>query len=268
MGLRKSIAKLLYKDDRPRSKQSEQKDLKFFIDLLKPTPISYNLLRIGASGDGGYLIPDDLSDVKYCFSPGVSKIAKFEEQLAEKYSIKSFLADASVDKPPVSNDFISFEPKFIGSRDEGDFIRLESWIKSKQEQIDDGDLLLQMDIEGYEYEVLIDTSVEALRRFRIMVIEFHALQMVFESSTLRLLTAIMEKVTREFAVVHIHPNNCKGVVERNGVAVPKVLEFTFLRKDRILAPKPTEQLVYPHPLDAKNLPSLPDVTLPDIWWRE
>jgi len=178
------------------------------------------------------------------------------------------LADASVSKPPVTNEFISFEPKFIGARDEKEFIRLESWVNSKREQVDDGDLLLQMDIEGCEYEVLIDTSVEVLRRFRILIIEFHALQMVFESSTLRLLTAIMEKITREFAVVHIHPNNCKGVVERNGVAVPKVLEFTFLRRDRISSPKTSNTLVFPHPLDAKNLAALPDVTLPDVWWRD
>uniref|UniRef100_UPI003D0B2CD7 FkbM family methyltransferase n=1 Tax=Roseibium sp. TaxID=1936156 RepID=UPI003D0B2CD7 len=160
------------------------------------------------------------------------------------------------------------ERKFLGSRDEGNYIRLESWLSSKEQQISNQDLLLQMDIEGCEYDVLIDTSIETLKRFRVMIIEFHTLQMLFESYTLRLLKPLMEKITREFVVVHIHPNNCKNLVERNGIYVPKVMEVTFLRKDRVLESGHSRELVFPHPLDAKNIPSNQDVILPEIWWKE
>lgn len=268
MGLRKTIAKFLYEEKRPRSRVSERDDLVEFIELLKPRPISLNLVRIGGVGDGGYLVPDDLEGVGYCFSPGVSTVSSFEEELANKYSIRSFLADASIENPPIFNKFFSFEKKFLGSRDEGDYIRLESWVSSKEKQISNCDLLLQMDIEGYEYDVLVDTSSETLRRFRVMIIEFHTLQMLFESYALRLLKPLIEKIVRDFTVVHIHPNNCKGLVERNGIYVPKVMEVTFLRKDRVPASGNLRELVFPHPLDAKNIPSKPDVVLPDLWWKE
>ena len=58
---------------------------------------------------------------------------------------------------------------------------MESWVN---ESIGDasGDLLLQMDIEGYEYETLLAMPDSLLRRFRIIVVEFHSLDwMVFKS---------------------------------------------------------------------------------------
>ena len=30
---------------------------------------------IGGAGDGGYLVPDDLDGIEYCFSPGVNLIS-------------------------------------------------------------------------------------------------------------------------------------------------------------------------------------------------
>jgi hypothetical protein len=39
------------------------------------------LIRLGADGDGGYLVPDDLEDVAACFSPGVDDRASFESAM-------------------------------------------------------------------------------------------------------------------------------------------------------------------------------------------
>ena len=51
------------------------------------------LIRIGGLNDGGYLFPDIFADIDYCFSPGVSYSASFEEHLANEYNIQSFLED-------------------------------------------------------------------------------------------------------------------------------------------------------------------------------
>ncbi|MBG6173772.1 hypothetical protein IWQ55_001977 [Labrenzia sp. EL_208] len=91
MGLCKSISKFLYEDKRPRSRVSEPDDLVEFIKMLRPKPTSHELVRIGEEGDGGYLVPDDFQGIGFCFSPGVSVKASFEEELASRYSIKSFL---------------------------------------------------------------------------------------------------------------------------------------------------------------------------------
>ncbi|WP_416407237.1 FkbM family methyltransferase [Agrobacterium rosae] len=223
-------------------------------------------MRIGGDGDGGYLIPNDLDGIEFCFSPGVSEIAHFEEHLARDYSVKSFMADASVENPPIKGDFFSFEKKFLGTKNSQDFMRLESWLDAKQDQIGTTDLILQMDIEGAEYDVLIDTSSDALRRFRIIVIEFHKLDMIFDRSSLQLLRPIIEKLTNDFVVAHLHPNNYRPFSSNHSIKIPNVLEVTFLRKDRI-HDHAEKDVALPHYLDRPNLKEKVDLKMPEIWWN-
>ena len=67
---------------------------------LRPQDCGIDLIRSGSSGDGGYLIPNDLEGLEYCFSPGVSTVADFENHLADLH-IRSYLADYSVTSPPM-----------------------------------------------------------------------------------------------------------------------------------------------------------------------
>ena len=62
------------------------------INYFKPTLTNYKLIRIGENNDGGYLIPDILNEIKYCFSAGVGHTNKFESDL-KRFEVKSFLAD-------------------------------------------------------------------------------------------------------------------------------------------------------------------------------
>jgi hypothetical protein len=70
-------------------------------------PREIPMFRAGGPGDGGYWIPEDLKGVRFCFSPGVAKSSSFEEELASR-GIQIFLADKSVDGPPVENDRFHF----------------------------------------------------------------------------------------------------------------------------------------------------------------
>ena len=49
-------------------KTSRKKNLSDLVDLLKVIPIQDELLRFGPNHDGGYLMPDVLDGVDYCFS--------------------------------------------------------------------------------------------------------------------------------------------------------------------------------------------------------
>jgi hypothetical protein len=46
---------------------------------------------MGAKGDGGLLVPDDLKGIEACFSPGVNFVSEFEFDCLEK-NIKVFMA--------------------------------------------------------------------------------------------------------------------------------------------------------------------------------
>jgi hypothetical protein len=131
------------------SERSNPGDLRRLIGQLRPEDCGYELIRIGAPADGGYLIPNDLNGSEYCFSPGVSTISTFENHLAE-WNIKSFLADYSNECPPIIRPEFVFDKKCLGCGIDGNHITLSAW-KERYLPRYQGDLLLQMDIEGSEY---------------------------------------------------------------------------------------------------------------------
>lgn len=244
------------------TRQTNNADVRDLIAKLRPVDCGNDLIRVGAHGDGGYLLPDDLEGIEYCFSPGVSKMVEFESHLAAR-NIKSFLADFSVDSAPVQRPEFTFDKKFLGAIDTDIFFTLSSW-KDKYLKNYMGDLLLQMDIEGFEYEVLLSTPVDLLDRFRIMVIEFHELDKLFDPFIYTLYKTCFEKVLERFHVAHIHPNNCCGSVKKGEIEVPRVMEFTFYNKRRVKKTMFRQQ--FPHPLDRDNMLSRKPISLPKCWY--
>ncbi|ACF42938.1 FkbM family methyltransferase [Pelodictyon phaeoclathratiforme] len=236
--------------------------LAHFFRLIKPVTTNHPLIRIGGEFDGGYLIPDDLDKIKVCFSPGVSTIVDFELDLVKR-GITCFLADYSVEAPPVQNKLFHFEKKYLGPSETSTDMTLENWVKKSAPN--QTDYILQMDIEGGEYGVIFDTSSEILRKFRIMVIEFHSMYALIDKFGWELINLAFTKILKDFKIVHIHPNNCCRSIVYNKFEIPPVVEFTFLRKDRITEMEPS--LFFPHPSDRKNVPENNDLLLPSCWYK-
>jgi len=234
--------------------------LRHFFSMINPVSTDKKLIRIGDHADGGYLIPDDLEGVDSCFSPGVSSEASFEFELASR-KIKSFLADYSVDAPPVSHKLFDFEKKYLGAENNESYMTLQSWMKSKAPNCSES--ILQMDIEGAEYSVIYQTPIEILKKFRIMVIEFHNLNNIFSPGGYDLIYLTFQKILSEYEIVHIHPNNMWSPISNGMYEVPPLIEFTFLRKNRIKLMTPCR--TFPNRLDVKNVVSKPDFALPVCW---
>lgn len=89
---------------------TSKQDLLNFFSMLSVKESEHGLIMVGGMSDGGYLIPNDLEKIKYCFSPGVSSTANFELELTN-FGIHSFLADYSVDAAPLDNAFFTFDKK-------------------------------------------------------------------------------------------------------------------------------------------------------------
>jgi hypothetical protein len=236
--------------------------LRELITSLRPIDGGARLIRLGPDGDGGYLVPDDLAGIEYAFSPGVSTESGFEAELAER-GVHVFLADFSVERPAQNNPRFVFDKRYVGCLSDARFITLDEWKEAKVPEYD-GDLLLQMDIEGAEFETLLAASTRLLEQFRIMVIEFHYLQDLLSQRHFNLLSRLFAKLLRSHSVVHIHPNNCCGSVKSGGLELPRVAEFTFHRNDRLAQRVPSE--TFPHPLDRDNTRK-PPLVLPECWYR-
>lgn len=227
---------------------------------MHPVKGGHPMIRMGASGDGGYLLPDDLEGIAACYSPGVDDRATFEQELISR-GIPCFMADASCSASPINHEMAHFLPKFLGVINNDMLIRIDDWVSSTTPG--DSDLLLQMDIEGAEWPVLLNMSDDLLKRFRIIVLEAHFMDRLLDRECFTILSAVFSRLFQDFAIVHNHPNNYGGVVTRSDLQIPRALEITFLRKDRIRDWEKASQ--FPHPLDVPCASHLKDVVLPEQW---
>jgi hypothetical protein len=244
-------------------KQTSREDMLRLLSRLHPCTTGHQLVRIGGSGDGGYLVPDDLDGVRCCVSPGVAETARFETDL-EGRGIPSILADASVSGPPCNAAHMAFERKFVGLKDAGELTTIDAWV-SRHAAASQGDLILQMDIEGSEWSVLGNVSAQLLQRFRIILVELHSLEALAHPFCFRAMSEVLDRILKDFVVVHLHPNNASPIQSIRGVLVPSTLEVTLLRRDRVKTLGFVRQL--PHPLDEKNVSGKTETKLSSDWIR-
>lgn len=246
-------------------------DKLFILNVLKPKASPFPLVRVGGSSDGAYLIPDDIHGISRCFSPGCMNQKDFEDDLSTRYDVPCHICDYSSSESDLATPLLAnqtFEKVWLTPASFSNTeVTLQDWVDFHSD-ISENDMLLQMDIEGFEYSCLLLTPISILARFRILVLEFHSLQQI-ESDDIResVLLPLFKKLDGLFTCVHLHPNNCSGSVWVSGTSVqlPMTLEVTFLRKDRF-NPDGTQFLpALPHPLDIINVPDKPPVFLSDFW---
>lgn len=230
--------------------------------VLVPRPSHARLINVGGYLDGAYVIPDDLNGVAACFSPGVNNFKTFEDILSAKYGIRCHMCDFSSDieslRTPLKPNLQTFEKKWLDCTSGSDNISLDDWIY-RYENDENDDLILQMDIEGSEYKNILGASHYALKRFRIMIIEFHGLldSSLFPNVNESDIANCLFKIAKTHSCVHVHANNCCGqrFDKETGLNIPNVLEATFIRSDRLTLIQHEENLRYP------QLPSILDVPL-------
>lgn len=225
-------------------------------------PMKMSLMRFGGEKDGGYLVPDDFQGITACFSPGVNDVSEFERACAERGMVV-FLADASVDGPADHHERFHFTKKYVGAVNDATFMTLDAWVNASAPG--DSDLMLQIDIEGFEYETLFAASEALMRRFRIIVMELHDLDCLWSRPFCQVAGRALKKVLSTHQCIHLHPNNTAGITRIGGLEIPTVMEATFVRRDRVRSQEPAT--TFPHALDRECSLLMEPLPLPACWYR-
>mgnify|MGYP001169604746 FL=1 len=268
MGIRKKIIKkvcnYLLSKGTFTSQRTDLSEIRKLLKTISPKKLAKDNIRIGGNNDGGYVVPNDLEGIDYCFSPGVGNLINFENDLIKK-GIKCFLADQDINRI-YDSQFIDFEKKFVGPTTDENHITLKDWISSKIDYEKNNELILQLDVEGDEYNILNSLDIYTLKKFRIILIEFHQLHYIFDSFTFRNIKKVFDKLNKYFYCTHIHPNNNPEFIVREGnIIIPPVMEFSYLRKDRSNIIE--QKLNFPSVMDQPNNPSREDIDLPKCWYK-
>ena len=249
---------------------SSSDDLINSLIKLRPSYCGYHLTRIGSDYNGGYLVPEILDTIDACFSPGVGSVHEFEDHLVDTFSIPTFMCDDSVSEHELNlhSPLLSFSPLRLASSSYQNLISLEQWVKSTS-FLHSSSLLLQMDIEGSEYPVLLSCPESVLSQFSIIAIEFHYMEYLINSRFLNTwFNPLFDKLLKIFDCVHFHSNNSAPLLhthlkERDlKLSFPSTCELTFIRKT---LNKPIHPPQIPHPLDTPNDPLQPEHKLAFPW---
>ncbi len=229
---------------------SSKKEVLRFIDLFKiKIPENIKLIRIGSNGDGGYLVPNILDEINYCYSAGIGKDISFEKDLV-KFDIKSYGADGTIKDLPEHIENYKFLNKNIGIINNENTIRFEDWINLDNKN--ETSLIGQIDIEGNEYDLIIDTPLKTLEKFKILIIEFHYLSKINNKVINEHYYNTLKKILCVFEICHIHINNAEEQIKVKGIKIPPLLEVTFLRKD-FYEKRKIQNIEIPHELDQENI---------------
>lgn len=232
-----------------------------FIKLFKvKIPKNIELIRIGSKHDGGYLIPNILNEICYCYSAGIGKNINFEKDLS-KYRINSFGADGTIKELPENIPNYNFIKKNIGFTDDEKNIRFETWVSSNTDN--NNSLIAQIDIEGGEYNLILDTPLKTFEKFKVIVIEFHNFSNISNKIIYDFYYKSINKILIKFNICHLHINNAEKPIKINGIRIPPLLEITFLRKDFYKDELKSVRL--PNKLDSKNLVNKKDYNFDKNW---
>jgi hypothetical protein len=184
-----------------------------------------NKHRLGNNFDGGYVI-GKIGNVYDCYiSAGVSDEESFSRDFINYYKMNknnSFAFDGTIRAYPTNyTNNITFIRKNINSYFDDKNVNLLYFMSNYK------NIFLKMDIEGSEYNWLLNTSEDKLLSFKQIVCEFHGINDNSWGATYQEKLQCFKKLSNTHYLIHIHGNNHSERTNK----IPDVIEATFIRKD-------------------------------------
>lgn len=219
---------------------------------LLPLESFVGLIRIGDEFDGGYAISSVISPDSNCISVGVGTNISFDIEIAKKINSVHLYDHTVVGLPVPAPENVVFFSKGLGLKSNSTFVTLQEAVSKFP---NGSPLILKIDIEGSEWSIFKDIDTQTLLRFEQIVIEFHDLHRINNLDFFDVVINCLSHLYKYFAVINRHPNNWGKFDIIHGVAVPDVLEVTYVKRDNPLS----DGSICPVPAnDPANFPCNPD----------
>lgn len=233
-------------------------DITEVLALLRPyDPIGVEKVRIGARGDCGYVMLDRFRPGQTLFSFGVGHDTSFDADLVGR-GVRAHLFDHTIeDLPdPKLKAFLHrvglaecFDANMPGAT-------LATHVARYAPSDTAADMLLKIDVEGYEWGALDAAPDCMLAQFEQIVVEFHRLHMIAAPHCGELIQRALHKLDRGFVPFHVHSHNQFDHKMVAGLPVPQLLEVSYARRG--LCGFVPSRMRFPTPLDFPCNPNMPE----------
>jgi hypothetical protein len=226
---------------------------RLLFDAIQPVVLANcELERFGEEHDGGYLLCGNLlADVRSGYSYGINGYDGWGCAVSSALDVPIHQYDCfNPARPLCESGRTVFHDECIGRARTGDgrgFDTLAAQIAANGEA--GQRLVVKMDVEGAEWEALLDTPDDVLVQIDQLVVEFHRIEAPS--------VAVVAKLKRWFHVAHLHWNNYSCIDDQPPFPA-FAYEVLFVNRRLAAADAAAPAAALPHPLDARNDPDEPD----------
>ena len=232
---------------------------KTVLRLLTPHKTNLKKKRVGSDKDGGYVICHEINpDALYSY--GSDDNISFEKSFYELYKKPSFVYDHTIEKITDKPDYINFFREGVGNEKTENLDTIKNHL-IKNNHLENRNLVMQMDVEGCEWDVL---EYQPIDNFMELIIEFHLYPSMFSNNLFHgKVINTLTYINKYFTPVHIHGNNACSLENKPWLTenLPMCMEVTFMRNDLIKG-STLDTNDYPDTeFDKDNNPDLPSMKL-------
>ena len=191
----------------------------------------------GTNNDGGYVLLEDLNDIKIAYSFGIGPSVDFDNELANN-NIDVYMYDHTITKLPFQNQKFHYFHTGLSRK-----TNIEKNLKSLEQLIEDNghlnekNMILKIDIEYNEWESLIDVPDNLLKQFKYILIEFHF------KDDFDLYKKVLKKLNKNHQIFYIHCNLCSKVKIIDDLLLCTSLEVSYIIKEGNIFTK--DDTIYP-----------------------
>ena len=216
-------------------------------------------IRSGNDNNGGYVMLDHQIDNSIAYNFGRLGNVTWDLALLDR-GCTVFQYDHTINRPPVHHPdfhFSSIEVSWACDSDKTPNT-VEALLHMNGHN-GRNDLLMRMNLEGNEWDVLQSLDVTTLAQFSQIIVEFHKMFDVVSIDRMQKILAVFNKLHEFHQVIHLHGSNNNRIGAIEGIALPDLLEITFVRRDDLIFTDCTDS--FPRAIDRPNNPSSPDYLL-------
>jgi hypothetical protein len=228
------------------------------VELVLPAAVDEaRKVRIGGDGDGGYVMFEDLR-CDGAVSVGVGPDVSWDRDIAER-GIPVVMFDHTVRRLPDDVPGGVFHRVGVGNGD-----RLQSLPKLIEMAGFSGsnNLMLNIDVEGAEWDVLNTVDSQCLLRFRQIVCELHGFDEIDGGALGDRIVNALERLSETHVPIHLHANNYARIARFGDLWFPAAIEVSWVRRELLPQTSPTDRIRSSH--DRPNDPRVCEIQLEGI----
>jgi hypothetical protein len=197
------------------------------------------------------------------YSFGINRDVAWDRDMASR-SFDIFMYDHTINELPESNPRFHFHRQGItGAIKNPSLQTLEQLVAANGHSANDR-MILKLDVEGAEWDVLLNSPSSLLARFSQIVIEMHDLVEAVGGQAFSLVRDALRKISETHQSVHVHANNYTSALILPGIVLPSCIEVSFVSR-AVYGPALTpSKRSFPTAFDTSNCANRCDIVLGNL----